>query len=315
MSAVATAMFLVAMTGVTLVVRQQRDLEHQPNRAQRYQERFLDYDDHIRFSGLGTAGGPEPADLGPNPDGRSHQDEYYRYSHSKRELGTSDGGGDGDDDDEETRVRRSLYDSSSYVPRYTNATGWLRIEDGPGSPTFPGGGSIDHEKRNHVRQMMVHAWSNYKLYAWGKNELRPLSKRGHSNSIFGSFDLGATIVDGLDTLYLMGLHKEFDEGREWVERKFTLDNVDADLSVFETNIRFVGGFLTCYAFTGDRLFLEKARHVADKLLPAFQTPTGIPYALVNVRNGSHFLFLSILHFPAATLSDPELIPHLSECSS
>ncbi|EDO64315.2 AGAP000558-PB [Anopheles gambiae str. PEST] len=141
------------------------------------------------------------------------------------------------------------------------------------------------EKRNKVKEMMVHAWSNYKLYAWGKNELRPLSKRGHSNSIFGSFDLGATIVDGLDTLYLMGLHKEFDEGREWVERKFTLDNVDAELSVFETNIRFIGGFLTCYAFTGDRMFLEKARYVADKLLPAFQTPTGIPYALVNVHNG------------------------------
>ncbi|XP_058127731.1 mannosyl-oligosaccharide alpha-1,2-mannosidase IA [Anopheles ziemanni] len=141
------------------------------------------------------------------------------------------------------------------------------------------------EKRNKVKEMMIHAWSNYKLYAWGKNELRPLSKRGHSNSIFGSFDLGATIVDGLDTLYLMGLHKEFDEGRDWVARKFTLENVDADLSVFETNIRFVGGFLTCYAFTGDRLFLEKAKYVADKLLPAFQTPTGIPYALVNVRNG------------------------------
>uniref|UniRef100_A0A2M4A6G7 alpha-1,2-Mannosidase n=1 Tax=Anopheles triannulatus TaxID=58253 RepID=A0A2M4A6G7_9DIPT len=141
------------------------------------------------------------------------------------------------------------------------------------------------EKRNKVKEMMVHAWSNYKLYAWGKNELRPLSKRGHSNSIFGSYDLGATIVDGLDTLYLMGLHREFDEARDWVERKFTLENVDADLSVFETNIRFIGGFLTCYALTGDRLFLEKARYVADKLLPAFQTPTGIPYALINVRNG------------------------------
>uniref|UniRef100_A0A2M3YYF6 alpha-1,2-Mannosidase n=1 Tax=Anopheles braziliensis TaxID=58242 RepID=A0A2M3YYF6_9DIPT len=144
---------------------------------------------------------------------------------------------------------------------------------------------IVREKRNKVKEMMVHAWSNYKLYAWGKNELRPLSKRGHSNSIFGSYDLGATIVDGLDTLYLMGMHREFDEARDWVERKFTLENVDADLSVFETNIRFVGGFLTCYALTGDRLFLEKARYVADKLLPAFQTPTGIPYALINVRNG------------------------------
>lgn len=141
------------------------------------------------------------------------------------------------------------------------------------------------EKRNKVKEMMIHAWDNYKLYAWGKNELKPISKRGHSGSIFGAFDLGATIVDGLDTLYLMGLHKEFDEGRDWVERKFTLENVGNDLSVFETNIRFIGGFLTCYAFTGDKLFLEKAKYVADKLLPAFQTPTGIPYALVNVNTG------------------------------
>ncbi|XP_038112190.1 mannosyl-oligosaccharide alpha-1,2-mannosidase IA isoform X2 [Culex quinquefasciatus] len=141
------------------------------------------------------------------------------------------------------------------------------------------------EKRQKVKEMMIHAWDNYKLYAWGKNELKPITKRGHSGSIFGAYDLGATIVDGLDTLYLMGLHKEFDEGRDWVERKFSLDSVSNDLSVFETNIRFIGGFLTCYAFTGDRLFLEKAKYVADKLLPAFQTPTGIPYALVNVNTG------------------------------
>lgn len=59
----------------------------------------------------------------------------------------------------------------------------------------------------------------------------------------------------------------------------------AELSVFETNIRFVGGLLTLYAFTGDEMYKEKAQHVADKLLPAFQTPTGIPNALVNVRTG------------------------------
>ncbi|XP_035918503.1 mannosyl-oligosaccharide alpha-1,2-mannosidase IA isoform X2 [Anopheles stephensi] len=285
MSAVATAMFLVAMTGVTLVVRQQRTIQPQSIPPHQYQERFYDYDDHVRFSGLGHA------DRGLDPDSPHHH-QYYHYAHTKRELAPTVPeptlGLNTEVEEEETRVRRSLYDSASYVPRYINATGWLRIEDVPSNDEADvghGGGSIDHEKRNYVRQMMVHAWSNYKLYAWGKNELRPLSKRGHSNSIFGSFDLGATIVDGLDTLYLMGLHKEFDEGREWVERKFTLENVDAELSVFETNIRFIGGFLTCYAFTGDRLFLEKARYVADKLLPAFQTPTGIPYALVNVHNG------------------------------
>lgn len=71
----------------------------------------------------------------------------------------------------------------------------------------------------------MHAWNNYKLYAWGKNELRPLSKRAHTGSIFGAYDLGATIIDGLDTLYLMGMKKEYEEGRDWVLRRFTLDNV------------------------------------------------------------------------------------------
>ncbi|XP_017852479.1 mannosyl-oligosaccharide alpha-1,2-mannosidase IA isoform X1 [Drosophila busckii] len=144
---------------------------------------------------------------------------------------------------------------------------------------------IEFDRREHVKQMMEHAWHNYKLYAWGKNELRPLSQRPHSGSIFGSYDLGATIVDGLDTLYIMGLEKEYKEGRDWIERKFSLDNISAELSVFETNIRFVGGMLTLYAFTGDPLYKEKAQHIADKLLPAFQTPTGIPYALVNTKTG------------------------------
>ncbi|XP_039962372.1 mannosyl-oligosaccharide alpha-1,2-mannosidase IA isoform X1 [Bactrocera tryoni] len=148
------------------------------------------------------------------------------------------------------------------------------------------GQGVDEERRDFVVKMMQHAWDNYKLYAWGKNELRPLSQRPHSGSIFGIYDLGATIVDGLDTLYLMGLEKEYQEGRDWIERKFSLDNVSADLSVFETNIRFVGGLLTLYAFTGDNLYKEKAQHIADKLLPAFQTPTGIPYALVNTRTGA-----------------------------
>lgn len=55
--------------------------------------------------------------------------------------------------------------------------------------------------------------------------------------------------------------------------------------MFETNIRYVGGLLSCYAFTGDPMFKEKAQYVADKLLPAFQTPTGIPNALVNLKTG------------------------------
>ena len=64
-----------------------------------------------------------------------------------------------------------------------------------------------------------------------------------------------------------------------------------DVSVFETNIRYVGGLLSAYALTGDKLFLDKASHVADKLMPAFKSPTGIPFALINMRTGvSNFGF-------------------------
>ncbi|XP_063824028.1 mannosyl-oligosaccharide alpha-1,2-mannosidase IA isoform X2 [Ostrinia nubilalis] len=137
------------------------------------------------------------------------------------------------------------------------------------------------QKRLYVAQMMRHAWNNYKLYAWGKNELKPISKRAHLSSVFGGGELGATIVDGLDTLYLMGMHDEFREGRDWVAEHLHIGEVDSDLSVFETTIRFVGGLLSCYALTGDAVFKDKAAEVADALLPAFETPTGLPYALIN----------------------------------
>lgn len=74
-------------------------------------------------------------------------------------------------------------------------------------------------------QMMRHAWNSYKLYAWGKNELKPISKRAHLSGVFGGGDLGASIVDGLDTLYLMGLNDEFREGRDWVAEHLHITEV------------------------------------------------------------------------------------------
>ncbi|KAK9507576.1 hypothetical protein O3M35_007402 [Rhynocoris fuscipes] len=138
----------------------------------------------------------------------------------------------------------------------------------------------------YLLQMTKHAWDNYVRFAWGKNELRPISKRGHAGSIFGAASLGATIVDGLDTLYIMGLHDEFKQGRDWIQNNLNFDDLNIDLSVFETNIRYVGGLLTCYALTGDVMFRDKADYIAKKLLPAFQTPTGIPNALINLKTGA-----------------------------
>jgi len=88
--------------------------------------------------------------------------------------------------------------------------------------------------------MMKHGWDNYVKYAWGKNELKPVSKRDHSGSVFGSANMGATIVDSLDTLLIMGLHDEYKLGRDWVANNFTLENVVSKCSNREvTFISFI----------------------------------------------------------------------------
>lgn len=158
-----------------------------------------------------------------------------------------------------------------------------------GSPLIQAGADKDstaRERRDYVKKMMQHAWDNYVKFAWGRNELRPVSQRGHSASIFGSSSMGATIVDSMDTLYIMGLEEEFQKGREWISNNLDMSKMVGDVSVFETNIRYVGGLLSAYSFTGDKMFKDKATHIVDKLLPAFKTPTGIPYALVNMQTGT-----------------------------
>merc|ERR1711874_457694 len=80
--------------------------------------------------------------------------------------------------------------------------------------------------------------------------------------------------------------EEYQRARQWVEENLDVNKMSGDISVFETNIRYVGGLLSIYALTGDDLFREKALHVAEKLTPAFKSPTGIPFALINMRTGS-----------------------------
>ncbi|KAJ8270727.1 hypothetical protein GJAV_G00118570 [Gymnothorax javanicus] len=139
------------------------------------------------------------------------------------------------------------------------------------------------EKRNKIKEMMKFSWDSYKRYAWGSNELRPVSKQGHSSNLFGSIQ-GATIVDALDTLYIMEMYEEFDAATEWVEKNLDF-NVNSEVSVFEVNIRFVGGLLSAYYLSGKEVYRRKAVELGERLLPAFKTPTGIPWALLNMKSG------------------------------
>ncbi|CAL0335317.1 unnamed protein product [Lupinus luteus] len=146
-------------------------------------------------------------------------------------------------------------------------------QDAPDDP-------IDTQRREKVKEAMLHAWGSYEKYAWGQDELKPQSKSGVNS--FGG--LGATLIDSLDTLYIMGLHEQFDKAKEWVATSLDF-NKDCEASVFETTIRVVGGLLSAYDLSGDKVFLEKATDIADRLLPAWDTPTGIPYNIINLSHG------------------------------
>ncbi|CAN6552048.1 unnamed protein product [Malus baccata var. baccata] len=139
---------------------------------------------------------------------------------------------------------------------------------------------LNFERRKAVKDAMIHAWTYYEMYAWGHDELKPQTR----NSVDSFGGLGATLVDSLDTLYIMGLDQQFQRAREWVANSLNF-NKNYEASVFETTIRVIGGLLSAYDLSHDDIFLEKARDIADRLLPAWNTPSGIPYNIINLMYG------------------------------
>jgi len=132
-----------------------------------------------------------------------------------------------------------------------------------------------------VVEAMRFVWRGYKEKAWGADELRPRSGGRVDN--WGG--LGMTLLDSLDTMWLMGMKEEFAEAVQWVEQHLNFDT-PRSVSVFETTIRALGGLLSAYDMSGEPVLLAKAQDLGDRLMPAFNTPTGIPRGQVNLRSGA-----------------------------
>uniref|UniRef100_F6RF87 alpha-1,2-Mannosidase n=1 Tax=Equus caballus TaxID=9796 RepID=F6RF87_HORSE len=145
-----------------------------------------------------------------------------------------------------------------------------RIQNQPGSP---------NGRQKAVIEAFRHAWTGYRKFAWGHDELKPVSR-----SFSEWFGLGLTLIDALDTMWILNLKKEFEEARTWVSKKLVFQK-DVDVNLFESTIRILGGLLSAYHLSGDHLFLEKAEDFGNRLLPAFQTPSKIPYSDVNIGTG------------------------------
>jgi mannosyl-oligosaccharide alpha-1,2-mannosidase len=141
-----------------------------------------------------------------------------------------------------------------------------------------------HALAEDVKAQMAWAFAQYREKAWGKDEIKPVSG-AYSSFPLRDYHLGLTLIEALDTLWVMGLDDEFNTGVDWVKANFN-PNVDGDVSVFETNIRLVGGLLSAHHACGDPVLLAKAKDLADRLLPAFDTPTGIPWGKINLRTSA-----------------------------
>lgn len=130
------------------------------------------------------------------------------------------------------------------------------------------------ERLSAVKEAFLHSWEGYKKHAWLQDEVTPVSG-GYKNG-FGR--RGATLVDTLDTLVIMGLDKEFDLALSAVKKIDFSTSMEPTLNVFETTIRYLGGLLSAYDLSKKKhhVLLDKAVQLGDMLYVAFDTPNRLP---------------------------------------
>jgi mannosidase alpha-like ER degradation enhancer 2 len=142
-----------------------------------------------------------------------------------------------------------------------------------------------------VRAEFLHAWNSYTRLASGHDELNPVSKTPHdwypptSGSVATQgVMLYMTAIDALDTMRIMGLKNEATSTSSFLAEHLTFDR-DVSVQVFEVTIRVLGALLTEFQATGDKRFLTLADDLGTRMLPAFKSPTGMPYRFVNLKTG------------------------------
>lgn len=168
------------------------------------------------------------------------------------------------------------------------------------APDRPSGSAHDpardrelERRQSLVKNAFVRSWQGYKKYAWGSDEVRPVTEQDNNN--FNGW--GATIIDALDTLLVMGLQDEYKYAREHVHdvsfhylsgQRSAYGYADGRVPVFETSIRYLGGLLSAYDMTGDDLMLDRAEELAQLLLPAFETLTGLPVGRMDLNDDTEY---------------------------
>ncbi|KAH7528514.1 hypothetical protein FEM48_Zijuj05G0080200 [Ziziphus jujuba var. spinosa] len=160
--------------------------------------------------------------------------------------------------------------------------------------------------RDKVRKMFYHAYDNYMTHAFPHDELKPLTKTfTDSLSELGNLKLehlpqdyngsALTLIESLSSLVVLGNNTEFERAVLWLSENLTFD-VDARVNLFECNIRVLGGLVSAHLLATDspnrvvqgaykNQLLTLAEELGQRFLPAFNTPTGLPYAWLNLKYG------------------------------
>jgi len=137
------------------------------------------------------------------------------------------------------------------------------------------------EYRERVKTAFLKGWNAYKTYAWGMDAVNPISQKGHN---WYEETLLMTPIDALSTMHIMGLEKEREDAKKLIFERLNFDK-NFEIQQFEIAIRIMGGLLSAYQTDGDKRFLVLATDLGNRMLPIFESPTGIPYRMVNLRTG------------------------------
>ncbi|TFK23715.1 glycoside hydrolase family 47 protein [Coprinopsis marcescibilis] len=174
---------------------------------------------------------------------------------------------------------------------------------------------VDIERRDAIVDAFRYAWSAYERDAMGYDNYHPIEKKGTELSKAGG--IGYTIVDAIDTMQIMGLADEYKRARDWIAENLTFERDDS-FNTFETTIRVLGGLLSAYHLSGnDPVLLEKAKDLGERILPAFQTRSGLPLPMVNLKRrtgvGEEWLKSMVSTAEAATLQlELKYLAHLTD---
>ncbi|KAJ1304572.1 hypothetical protein OPQ81_005714 [Rhizoctonia solani] len=131
-------------------------------------------------------------------------------------------------------------------------------------------------KAKDAIHLFTSAYEDYRLYAWGHDSLAPLSKR----YVDDRNGWGATIVDAMSTMKVMGLDDLFGEAVEFSSKiDFSRSKTSDKVSLFETTIRYLGGLISAYELGGkkDQALLDRSRELGDKLAHAWVGLNDFPY--------------------------------------